>query len=143
MQKLMVFGAVGVGASLVHIAVAWALMGWLQAGVFAANVTGFCTAFLWSYFGHYYLTFRARNAHRAAFGRFLAVALMGFAINNGVVWAWGAVIGQPGILAITLGVIIAAGTVFVASNFWAFASAPHTSAPHTSAPHTSAPRIRD
>lgn len=124
MYKLMVFGAVGVGASLVHIAVAWALISGLQSGVFAANAMGFCTAFLWSYFGHYYLTFRATGPHRAAFGRFLAVALAGFGINNAVVWAWGAVMGSAGILAIVAGVIIAAGTVFAASNFWAFASGP-------------------
>lgn len=128
MHKVMVFGAVGVGASLVHIAVAFAMMRGLQTGVVGANIAGFGTAFLWSYFGHYYLTFRAKRAHRAAFGRFLAVALMGFAINSGVVWAWGVAVGQPGILAITLGVVIAAGTVFAASNFWAFASAPHTTA---------------
>lgn len=124
MRKLAVFGAVGVGASLVHIAVAWAMITGAQTGVFMANVAGFCTAFLWSYFGHYYLTFRATNAHRAAFGRFLAVALLGFAINNAVVWAWGAAAGRAGILAITAGVIIAAAAVFAASNAWAFASAP-------------------
>lgn len=122
-RKVVTFGLVGVGASLVHIVVAWAVIQFGQAPVIIANVAGFCIAFIWSYLGHYHLTFRASNTHSAAFSKFAVVALGGFAVNTGVVLAWQAFFGAGSIWAIILGVILAAGAVFVASSRWAFGAA--------------------
>jgi len=121
LRKLATFGAVGGAASVVHIAVAYGAMRAAGFGVFAANAAGFGAAFLWSYFGHYYLTFRSGKAHGAAFGQFFLVALAGFAINNGVVLLWQRAAGSASIWAVVVAVAIAAGAVFLASNFWAFA----------------------
>lgn len=118
--KLLIFGLVGVGASVVHVAVAWAAMHALASPALGANLMGFGAAFIWSYLGHYHLTFRTKTGHVAAFGKFAAVALAGFAINSAVVLAWQWVFGTASIWAIVLGVGLAAGAVFLASNFWAF-----------------------
>lgn len=120
MRKIITFGVVGVGASLVHIAVAWVALHLLMMPVLLANILGFGVAFIWSYIGHYHLTFRAKAGHGGAVLRFAAVALGGFAINTGVVLAWQLAFGSASIWAIVLGVAVAAGAVFIASNFWAF-----------------------
>jgi putative flippase GtrA len=119
-KKLVIFGAVGGAASLLHIAVAY--IG-LRAGmgVFAANTGGFAVAFVWSYLGHYHWTFQSRGGHGAAFLPFAGVALAGFGINSAIVALWRHITGAESIWAIVLAVGIAAGLVFFASNFWAFA----------------------
>ncbi len=120
LRKLLVYGIVGLGASLVHILVAWIVTSLVPISIFLANLIGFLVAFLWSYFGHYFLTFQSAQPHRAAFTRFAAVALLGFGVNNGAVLAWARVTGAPSMTAVAFAVFFAAGVVFLAANFWAF-----------------------
>jgi putative flippase GtrA len=126
LKKIAVFGAVGMGASLLHIALVWALLpvalaGGGALGVYAANTAGFCAAFIWSYIGHYYLTFQSTKGHRGAILPFATVAVMGFLINTLILALWQSWVGDASIWAVVVAVALSAGAVFVASNFWAFA----------------------
>lgn len=119
LRKLMVFGVVGVGASVLHIAVAWVVDRLFDPSIFVANLVGFLIAFLWSYIGHYFFTFNSTKAHRLAIPRFAVTALSGYAINNGVVLACVLATGAESLWFIVLAVGIAAGVVYLLSNFWA------------------------
>ena len=81
------FALVGGAATAVHLAVGGSAIG---AGVppLVANAVAFVAAFAASFAGHYGFTFAGNGA---AFGgslaRFLAVALLGFALNQGLLSA--------------------------------------------------------
>lgn len=119
LRKLTVFGIVGVGASLLHIAVAWGVDWMFSPSIFFANFVGFLVAFLWSYFGHYHLTFRSTKAHRQAAPRFALTALMGYAVNNGVILICVLITGTESIWFIVLAIGFAAAAVYLLSSVWA------------------------
>lgn len=121
-RKVAVFGAVGIGASVVHICIAWLAASAFQTPILIANAIGFAAGFIASYLGHYFLTFKSDRGHTAAFFRFVAVALLGFLINNCVVIAWIYLTGNQSMWSIVMAIAVAAMAVFFTSNFWAFKS---------------------
>lgn len=105
---------VGVAATLVHIGVAWIVLPF--ANVFVANLCGFVVAFFVSYAGHSLITFR-RRGH---FGKFLATALGGLAINFAtlsLLVVWGAGDNR---IALAVAALVSPAFVFVISKLWAF-----------------------
>lgn len=122
MRKVVLFGLVGLTASVVHFLLAATLFSYLGVNLFLANVFGFLLAFSVSYFGHYYLTFRSRQAHRTAITRFVVTALTGFAVNNVslamMTWA----IGYESQWSLATAIIVAAAVVYLLSGRWAFAA---------------------
>ena len=119
LRKLAIFGLVGIGASLIHIAVAAIVDRVFAPSIFLSNAIGFLVAFGWSYLGHYHFTFRSDRDHRQAVPRFAATALLGYGINNAVVLACVLVTGSESIWFVVLAVGIAAATVYLISNRWA------------------------
>lgn len=116
-----VFGAVGLTATLTHFLVASALFSLAAIPIFYANVVGFALAFLVSYLGHYHLSFRSTAPAISALSRFLAVALIGFALNNLVLFVLHAGLGFHELVALAGAIVVSAGFVFILSKLWAFA----------------------
>ena len=120
-RQLSWFVIVGCTAAATHWGTAVRCIAWLDMPPFIANFIGWSIAFVVSFLGHYFLTFRHQEKTLgAAIGRFLVVSASGFAINElafvyflkttGIPYYW--------LLAIIL-VMIAVGTFFI-SRFWAF-----------------------
>ncbi len=79
--RLFRFGIVGVGATITHAGVLWALVEFVSLRPSIATVIGFLVAFNVSYFGHYYFTFRSKEPHRRALPGFAATATAGAVLN--------------------------------------------------------------
>lgn len=113
------FLAVGAGAALTHMAVFALLQHQLRAEW--ANALGFCVAFVVSFFGHRRLSFRdTATSVRTSLRRFMVTALAGFACNEVVFTLLLRGLGWPGLLALFLALLVAAGQTFALSRFWAF-----------------------
>ena len=113
------FGVVGAMAALTHALV----FGLVQPHAWPelANAAGFGVAFMVSFVGHRWLSFRdAGTGVRQSLGRFAATALLGFATNElGFVLLLRG-LGWPSWPALVAGLLVAAGQTFLLSRFWAF-----------------------
>lgn len=114
------FGAVGLISTLTYVVVATVSVRWAALPVLAANTVAYATSGVWSYFGHYYLTFRSDAAHGASVARFFVLFGLGYAASIGIVAA-DRRLGLPP----ELGTIMVAGFVpvmnFVVMQLWVFA----------------------
>jgi putative flippase GtrA len=123
MQQIAIFVAVGSTAAFTHLAVAAAAVELTGIRPLAANVVGFCIAFLVSFAGHARWTFPlAPERFAAARARFLAVALWGFVLNQAA-YAEALHLFSPAYYLPVLAAVIAgvAISTFLLSKLWAFA----------------------
>jgi putative flippase GtrA len=123
MQQIAIFIAVGTAAAFTHLAVAAAAVELAKIPPLAANVIGFCIAFLVSFAGHARWTFPlAPERFAAARTRFFAVAVLGFALNQAAyaeaLHLFGPAYYLPALAAVLIGVAI---STFLLSKLWAFA----------------------
>jgi putative flippase GtrA len=123
MQQIAIFIAVGTAAAFTHLAVAAAAVELFGVHPLAANVIGFCIAFLVSFAGHARWTFPlAPERFAAARTRFFAVALSGFVLNQAAyaeaLHLFGPAYYLPALAAVLIGVAI---STFLLSKLWAFA----------------------
>lgn len=123
MQQVAIFIMVGTAAAFTHLAVVAAAVEFVALHPLAANVIGFCVAFLVSFGGHARWTFPIeRDRFAAARTRFFAVALTGFVLNQAAyaeaLHIFGARYYLPVLAAVLIGVAIA---TFLLSKLWAFA----------------------
>jgi len=113
------FGVVGITAMAVHWIVVIAIVP-LGLTPLIANVIGFAAAFNVSYFGHRTWTFDSALAHATTLGRFLAVAIASFILNE-VLYALllhhTTLDYRSALLIVLLAVAV---LTFVLSRFWAF-----------------------
>ena len=120
------FALVGGAATAVHLAVGGSA---IAAGVppLVANTVAFGAAFAASFAGHYGFTFAGNGA---AFGgslaRFLAVALLGFAVNQGLLSALLASTSIVPLGAFFLATAVTALLTFALARGWAFRGPPET-----------------
>ena len=113
------FILVGVGATLVHYLVGRYLSTLGEWSVVKANVIGFIVAFIFSFCGHYYFTFRKSNHFSQALIRFFIIALSGFAANNVVLLTCLKMgVSDQWAFLFAVGVMPIASYIF--SYFWAF-----------------------
>lgn len=120
------FALVGGAATVVHFAVGGAAIG---AGVppLIANAIAFGVAFAASFSGHYGFTFAGNGAEfGGSLARFLAVALLGFAANQGLLSALLASKTLPPLGAFVLSTGATALLSFALAREWAFRSPPRT-----------------
>lgn len=85
MREIVVFGAVGILATLTHYfsaVFAVELFGW---NVMMANVFAYCVAVGVSFFGHSILTFRA-DMSRDRFVKFVVVSLSALSVSQALLW---------------------------------------------------------
>lgn len=120
------FASVGLVATGVHTLV-YALLGGLQQITpMAANFLAFLVAFVFSYVGHFKFTFAEEMDGRSmqrAFGvqlRFFIVALIGLALNSGVVWLTTEIFTLNYLFAIVPMVFLVPLLTFGLSRLWAF-----------------------
>ena len=112
------FAAVGIGATLLHILVGtWLIRSGAAAPM--ANLLAFMLAFLFSFLGHHYFSFRRHGQRiRQTLRRFALVALAGFALNQTlllVLLRW-----LPAEVTLPVVVLFVAGLTYLASRHWAF-----------------------
>ena len=119
LRKIAVFGAVGIGASLIHLGVAAALNATTTLPLVLSGSLGYAAGFVWSYLGHYHFTFQSQRKHTQAILRFALTALLGYLVNTTVVAAGVLTFGFETLWFVTAGIVIAASVVFVVSNLWA------------------------
>jgi putative flippase GtrA len=124
MRQIAIFIAVGCAAALMHLAVVAVVVEVFGLAPLAANVIGFCVAFLVSFGGHARFTFPiAPNRFAAARMRFLAVALTGFVINQAAYAEALHLFGERYYLPVLAAVLVGvAASTFVLSKLWAFAA---------------------
>jgi putative flippase GtrA len=123
MQQIAIFIAVGSAAAFIHLAAAAGAVELAGIPPLAANVIGFCIAFLVSFGGHARWTFPlAPERYAAARARFLAVALTGFVLNQAA-YAEALHLFGPAYYLPALAAVIAcvAVSTFLLSKLWAFA----------------------
>lgn len=114
------FATVGVGATLVHLGVAWAAAGLGGLDPFIANGCGFVTAFAVSYLGHFYWTFAGPTEHRRHLPRFVIVSGIGYLLSNVIVWLVTTHSGYPFEVALLSILAIVPATTWTLSRIWAF-----------------------
>jgi putative flippase GtrA len=85
--KLVKFGAVGVSGMVVDFGITWVCREKLKLNQYVANSLGFGCAVVNNYLLNRMWTFESHDPELAwQFGKFLAVALVGLALNNGIIW---------------------------------------------------------
>lgn len=125
-QSLVIFGAVGVAAAVVHLSVVWALVSQWSVPALLANPVGFFVAFWVSFFGHRHGSFKADEPHsiRRALPRFALVAVIGFIANELLYAALLAWTPLPYTVALFIVIAIVAVATYLSSRFWAFSVQP-------------------
>lgn len=80
--RLARFGIVGIAATIVHLSTVYLILENSSVNVIFSNGIGFATAFIVSFTGHYYWTFRSDRAVASAIKRFFLVSFGGFIANS-------------------------------------------------------------
>ena len=114
------FAIIGILAAIVHIGIALALVRFAGLNPFLANAIAFLTAFLVSFFGQYYWTFRCSGDPRQAMLRFFGLSLSGFVVNNAVL----GILLESGALSVYVAMFLAACVIplftYLVSRLWIF-----------------------
>jgi putative flippase GtrA len=123
------FAVVGGLATLVHVTIGLSLAEGLGVAPWPANLVAFSTAVLVSYFGNQHWTFGARSRGLERLPRFLAIALMGLALNQALVYGLVDLLGwrYPAALAVVVTVVPLLS--FTLNRTWVFAARPAAGGP--------------
>ncbi|WP_447553425.1 GtrA family protein [Vreelandella sp. EE22] len=110
------FLVVGALATATHLLVATLLFVLLGApSPYLVNVIAFVVAFMVSFLGHRYITFKTNGS----LGRFFLVAVGGFLANNAILTA-GLALGMESLPAVILATASVPVLTYLASSLWAF-----------------------
>jgi putative flippase GtrA len=121
------FAVIGVLATLTHAGIASGLLETGTLSAFPANICGFLVAFCVSFSGHYYWSFaHLRQEGRAmrSMGRFLVIALSGFALNSTVLALWLNLTPWPDLMGLLFSIAIVPALSFLGARLWAFSHRP-------------------
>ena len=126
--QLTKFGTVGVAATLAHVGSFALGIELLNLPPLVSNLFAFYVAFVVSFIGHFYWTFRGQTkvpqgSFRlpwAAFFRFAAVAVTGLALNSAAVFFVVNLFHLPYGYACALMVTAVPFCTFILSKYWAF-----------------------
>lgn len=114
LRRIVIFGIVGGGATLIHILVANLFHAAIKDRV-TASLVGFCLAFVFSYLAHHQFTFH--DAVKGSPFRFVIVAGSGFLFSLFVLDHLAA---YPAWLALTLSIGVIPLWSFLMSRLWVF-----------------------
>jgi putative flippase GtrA len=119
------FLVIGGLAFLTHLACVLIVVGQFAMPPLAANCLGFIAAFSLSYFGHKNWTFSAGSSdHSTTFSRFAIVAIIGFAVNEGLYAVLLSVFALEYRLSLVITLCVASASTFILSRNWAFHATP-------------------
>ncbi|SIQ56273.1 Putative flippase GtrA (transmembrane translocase of bactoprenol-linked glucose) [Aeromonas sp. RU39B] len=115
--RLVRFGFVGGGATLVDLGTSFALFHtWPGISEHLVTTIAFAVAFWFSFFGHRYITFQKQGAA----SKFLLVALFSLVVRNlilsGLLWG-----GMAGLLPVVIATLTVTILTYVLSRIWVFA----------------------
>lgn len=114
------FALVGISATIVHMLVVWMLIEVGSRAPLLANLAAFLTAFVVSFTGHYFWTFRVPGHFGRAAQRFFLIAGSAFAINTSLLAMLLKVSWLSNSSAAMLAAIVVPVITFVASRLWGF-----------------------
>lgn len=117
--RLWRFGSVGGLATLVHVGVGMGVHHLAGAAPLVANTVAFSAAVLVSFHGQTRLTFPDARRNAAAFLRFVATALAGFALSQFIVWIVTGPSEERYWLALALSVATVPALTFILLRHWA------------------------
>jgi putative flippase GtrA len=120
LRQTATFACVGLVATATHAIIALGVEAVFDLAPLAANFLGYSSAVGVSYFGHARLTFRRPARDRAQFLRFVAVSLLGLALNQVIVFAVTGLMGWPLWSALIPATLLAPAVTFIVSDLWAF-----------------------
>jgi putative flippase GtrA len=113
--KFLKFGVVGASGAAVDFGTTWLLKEKLRVNPYVANSTGFALAVMSNYVLNRLWTFQSHTPSVAAeFSMFLLAALVGLALNNGIIY----LLSERGKFNFYLSKVVATGVVML-WNFWA------------------------
>jgi putative flippase GtrA len=119
------FLVIGGLAFLTHLACVLIVVGQFAVPPLAANCLGFIAAFSLSYFGHKNWTFSAGSSdHSTTFFRFAIVAVIGFAVNEGLYAVLLNLFALDYRLSLVITLCVASASTFILSRNWAFYATP-------------------
>ncbi len=85
--KFLKFGVVGGSGVIVDFGITWLLKEKMRLNAYVANSTGFICAVISNFVLNRIWTFQNHDPHVALqFGKFSAVAVVGLALNNGIIY---------------------------------------------------------
>lgn len=122
-QQIRRFGVVGILATAIHIAVAYFAEAAGQLSPQLANLFGFLSAFLISYFGHLRYTFQPLGSSDRYFRRFLVLSALSFLTSSYVMYVLTDTLGVDFHWALAAIAVIVPSLTFIAAKFWAFSDA--------------------
>lgn len=119
------FGIVGIIATFIHIFSAWILLDNLQINnAIIVNTIAFLIAFIFSFLGHYFWTFKAAENNtniKKTIIKFFIIAITGFLINTfslSILLYFNVIANEK--FAIVIALIFVPIFTYVLSKFWGF-----------------------
>ncbi len=113
------FTIVGLAATATHLGIVWGLVTARALPPLPANLAAFLCAFVVSFTGQYFWTFRSTRNHYAALWRFFVVAGSAFLLNNVVLVGLLDAGVMPERWATVLAVLVIPPFTYLFSRIWA------------------------
>ena len=114
------FALIGVAATAVHVLAALTARSLIEASALSANFIGYAAAVLVSYLGNAHFTFGRAILQGGQFSRFLAVSLLGLALNQAITWLAVHQLHLSFQVALAIVVVVVPVVSFGLSRLWAF-----------------------
>lgn len=119
-KQLFRFGIIGGLATLVNCVVFVLLVDSLKLQPLAGNFLAFLSAFLISYFGHSWWTFKNKHHNKERLIKFFMTSMIGLAINSGFVWVLMHYLAQSAYIATLPMIFITPLLIFYINKTWVF-----------------------
>lgn len=119
LRQALFFGVVGIIATIIHVAVAYALLSMGTVNPYVCNALGACSAIAFSFFGNANVTFGFKGKQSEAFRRFLAQSALNFVLTSLILLGVEAS-GRPYWLYVVIVVLTVPPISFAISKLWVF-----------------------
>lgn len=118
-RQALSFGAVGMLATLTHVALAWGLIEGAGAVPLVANLLGGCAAFAVSFCGNASVTFRTDRSLWSCARRYALVSLFSLAVTSAILLVV-ETNGLPTYVYVLVVIVTLPPTTFLLAKLWAF-----------------------
>lgn len=118
--QLLSFGAVGIAATLIHVAIAWAAFATMDSHYLVANLLGASAAFFVSFLGNARMTFRSRQPFGQSAPRYLLVTIVSYVLASAIM-AFVERHDLPGYIYAAMVLCVVPPTNFLLARLWVFA----------------------